>query len=267
MASVRRGWQRAARKQEQHHAEESLRHGPRHPRLVDSGVGPCMCDRAIARVINFTPGAGASPRPAPVPPALTPCAVAAFSRHAPDGEDSGAGLFGVGQFVASDISSLANWTFQMSYAATAATIDSGAVAERMRFGPYLILSAITTSFIYPGAPRCTRPAPLPSIPHTRAAAVVAHWVWNEGGWLAQRGFVDFAGSGVVHMLGGASGPWLAAPPHTHPATLTPPLPQPSFAPSSSAPAPEGSRRSATLRSGTRRREAMWGGEPNPSAPQ
>jgi len=70
--------------------------------------------------------------------------------------------------------------FQMMFAATAATIVSGAVAERIKFSAYLLISAVLIAFIYP---------------------VVAHWVWG-GGWLADRGFIDFAGSTVVHSVGG-----------------------------------------------------------------
>ena len=70
--------------------------------------------------------------------------------------------------------------FQMMFAATAATIVSGAVAERIKFSAYLLISAVLIAFIYP---------------------VIAHWVWG-GGWLADRGFIDFAGSTVVHSVGG-----------------------------------------------------------------
>ncbi len=72
--------------------------------------------------------------------------------------------------------------FQAAFAATAATIVSGAVAGRTKFVGYLAYSVILTAFIYP---------------------VVVGWQWG-GGWLSQRGtaFVDFAGSGLVHMTGG-----------------------------------------------------------------
>ena len=62
----------------------------------------------------------------------------------------------------------------------AATIVSGALAERTRFLAYALVSMIITAFIYP---------------------VVVHWTWG-GGWLAEGGYVDFAGSGIVHMVGG-----------------------------------------------------------------
>lgn len=75
--------------------------------------------------------------------------------------------------------------FQMMFAATAATIVSGAVAERMRFAPYAIGAFAVTGLIYP---------------------IYGSWVWGsafEGsGWLAARGFIDFAGSTVVHSIGG-----------------------------------------------------------------
>ena len=74
------------------------------------------------------------------------------------------------------------WFFQVVFAATAATIVSGAVAERTRFTGYLAYVVVLTAFIYP---------------------VVGHWVWG-GGWLADLGFLDFAGSTVVHTVGGVA---------------------------------------------------------------
>lgn len=74
------------------------------------------------------------------------------------------------------------WFFQAVFAATAATIISGAVAERIKFSAYLIIAIITTSLTYP---------------------VVTHWVWG-GGWLSNLGFHDLAGSTVVHSVGGWS---------------------------------------------------------------
>jgi Amt family ammonium transporter len=71
--------------------------------------------------------------------------------------------------------------FQLVFAATAATIVSGAVAERARLGTFLAFVALASAVIYP---------------------VIGHWVWG-GGFLADVGFHDFAGSSVVHAVGGA----------------------------------------------------------------
>ncbi len=70
--------------------------------------------------------------------------------------------------------------FQTVFAATAATIVSGAMAERTKFSAYCIYSVVISAIIYP---------------------VSGHWIWG-GGWLAERGFHDFAGSTAVHMVGG-----------------------------------------------------------------
>ena len=77
----------------------------------------------------------------------------------------------------------ADFAFQAMFAATAATIVSGAVAERMKFGAYLTVAVVMTAVIYP---------------------VVGAWTWG-GGWLDQLGFVDFAGSTIVHLTGGVAG--------------------------------------------------------------
>ena len=71
--------------------------------------------------------------------------------------------------------------FQAAFAATAATIVSGAVAERIKFGAFLIFSLLLTGISYP---------------------ISASWGWNGGGWLASMGFSDFAGSTIVHSVGG-----------------------------------------------------------------
>lgn len=84
------------------------------------------------------------------------------------------------------------FVFQMMFAGTAATIVSGAVAERMRFGGYLLVTLLVGALIYP---------------------VFGHWVWAgqvalpgaQSGWLASLGYVDFAGATVVHAIGG----WVA----------------------------------------------------------
>ena len=72
------------------------------------------------------------------------------------------------------------WIFQMVFAATAATIVAGAMAERTRLQTYLAYSFIVSALIYP---------------------IYGHWVWG-GGWLAEMGALDYAGSGVVHAVGG-----------------------------------------------------------------
>ncbi|MGE3818280.1 MAG: ammonium transporter, partial [Isosphaeraceae bacterium] len=77
----------------------------------------------------------------------------------------------------------AKFMFQLVFAGTAATIVSGAMAERTRFSAYVIYSAVISAVIYP---------------------VVGHWIWG-GGWLARLGFWDFAGSTVVH----STGAWMA----------------------------------------------------------
>jgi Amt family ammonium transporter len=71
--------------------------------------------------------------------------------------------------------------YQLMFCTTAATIISGAVAERMRFLPYILATGAVGLFIYP---------------------IYGHWVWNPQGWLYRLGFQDFAGSSVVHMVGG-----------------------------------------------------------------
>jgi len=72
------------------------------------------------------------------------------------------------------------WMFQAVFAATAATIVSGAMAERTKFTSYLVYSLFISAVIYP---------------------ISGHWIWG-GGWLAKMGMIDFAGSTVVHSVGG-----------------------------------------------------------------
>ncbi|MBN2442064.1 MAG: ammonium transporter, partial [Spirochaetales bacterium] len=101
------------------------------------------------------------------------------------------GLFGTDGFFLSGADpgttegnwTFAFWLFQCVFAATAATIVSGAMAERTKFKAYLVYSVFISAFIYP---------------------VVGHWIWG-GGWLSQLGFMDFAGSTVVHSVGGWAG--------------------------------------------------------------
>jgi Amt family ammonium transporter len=75
---------------------------------------------------------------------------------------------------------LAKFFFQLVFAGTAATIVSGAVAERIKFGSFILFSFVLVGLIYP---------------------IGGHWAWG-GGWLAGMGFLDFAGSTVVHSIGG-----------------------------------------------------------------
>ncbi len=93
------------------------------------------------------------------------------------------GLFGTNQFFLSGTNPLRfrNWMFQAVFAATAATIVSGAVAERTKFKAYLIYTVFISAVIYP---------------------VAGHWIWNPSGWLKSIGFIDFSGSTVVHSTGG-----------------------------------------------------------------
>jgi Amt family ammonium transporter len=101
------------------------------------------------------------------------------------------GLIGTTKFFLAggsyDVDTYLSYFWQLVFAATAATIVSGAVAERLKFKAYLFYSFIISLFIYP---------------------VYAHWVWG-GGWLAKLpfglGHLDFAGSGVVHAVGGFVG--------------------------------------------------------------
>ena len=93
------------------------------------------------------------------------------------------GWFGTSQFMLNQAgeSDYTMLLFQSMFAATAATIVSGAIAERTKFTSYIVCAVLLCAFIYP---------------------VYGSWVWNSGGWLAEKGFVDFAGSTVVHSIGG-----------------------------------------------------------------
>ncbi len=104
---------------------------------------------------------------------------------------SATGFFGTSGFFLSDFTLdgdpwiLAFWMFQVVFAATAATIVSGAMAERTKFTGYLVYSLIVSALIYP---------------------IFGSWAWgslfNGSGWLEGLGFIDFAGSTVVHSVGG-----------------------------------------------------------------
>ena len=77
-------------------------------------------------------------------------------------------------------SASSDWFFQMVFVATAASIVSGTVAERIKLWPFLIFTVVLTSIIYP---------------------IQGSWTWG-GGWLTEMGFADFAGSSIVHSVGG-----------------------------------------------------------------
>ena len=106
----------------------------------------------------------------------------------------GGGFIGHSHFFMTGLSEsdYPTWFFQWAFAATAATTVSGCMAERTRFAAYLVYSFVITAFIYP---------------------VVVRWLWADPGWLCAwgedsfegRGMIDFAGSAVVHMLGGVAG--------------------------------------------------------------
>jgi Amt family ammonium transporter len=96
-----------------------------------------------------------------------------------------------GDSVTGDMWTYTFWFFQSVFAATAATIVSGGIAERMKFSSYIIITMLVTGFIYP---------------------ISGHWAWGSlwlgdpgAGWLEGLGFIDFAGSTVVHSVGG----WVA----------------------------------------------------------
>ncbi len=95
---------------------------------------------------------------------------------------SGGGWIGLSGFAPLHSTSMEGVTllYQMMFATTAVSILSGAVAERMRYGVYLVFAALMGTLIYP---------------------VFAHWAWNPQGWLKLLGFVDFAGDGAVHSVG------------------------------------------------------------------
>ena len=99
------------------------------------------------------------------------------------GEDALAGFIGLPNFdIFTNYAGFdwSNFVFNLVFCATTATIVSGAMAERTKFLSYCVYSAIISGFIYP---------------------IEAHWTWG-GGWLAQMGFHDFAGSNCIHMVGG-----------------------------------------------------------------
>lgn len=99
----------------------------------------------------------------------------------------GAGNFALSSFAGEPFSDFTTWFFQWAFAATAATIVSGSVAERTSFYAYMAYAFFLTGFVYP---------------------VVSHWVWDSSGFLyslLDQGMIDFAGCSVVHMVGGFAG--------------------------------------------------------------
>ena len=84
--------------------------------------------------------------------------------------------------IATDYAVMSDWFFQMVFVATAASIVSGALAERVKLWSFFVFTLVLTAFIYP---------------------IVGAWTWG-GGWLAAMGFQDFAGSTIVHGTGGCA---------------------------------------------------------------
>ncbi|TXK85591.1 ammonium transporter [Paenibacillus sp. N3.4] len=106
------------------------------------------------------------------------------------GKDA-AGLIGTsGFFMSGDLSHISlsishetYWLFQCAFVIAVISIVSGAVAERINFRAYILYTIAMTGFIYP---------------------IAGHWVWSAHGWLGKLGMIDFAGSAVIHALGGFS---------------------------------------------------------------
>jgi Amt family ammonium transporter len=94
--------------------------------------------------------------------------------------DDSAALAGQGADFGRGYAAASDWFFQMVFVATAASIVSGTLAERLRVWPFLLFSAALTGFLYP---------------------ITGSWQWG-GGWLSELGFSDFAGSTLVHSVGG-----------------------------------------------------------------
>ena len=100
--------------------------------------------------------------------------IGSFGIWSPDDAAALAGDYSAGYASTSD------WFFQMVFVATAASVVSGTVAERIKLWPFMIFTVVLTSIIYP---------------------ITGSWQWG-GGWLAEMGFYDFAGSTLVHSVGG-----------------------------------------------------------------
>ncbi len=93
---------------------------------------------------------------------------------------SAGSIIGTDGFMLSGVEDIGFFVFQAMFVATCATIISGAVAERIKLGSYVLIVVAMTAVIYP---------------------VVGHWIWQGDGWLTALGFSDFAGSTVVHLTG------------------------------------------------------------------
>ena len=98
--------------------------------------------------------------------------------------DSVQGLIGTPTLFYMEPTDMHNLFYQTVFCATASTIISGAIAERAKFSTYFIFTFAFTTFIYP---------------------IAGHWIWQGNGWLTSMGFIDFAGSTAVHVMGGFAG--------------------------------------------------------------
>ncbi|XP_057783574.1 ammonium transporter 1 member 1-like [Salvia miltiorrhiza] len=116
----------------------------------------------------------------------------AFAFGSPSNGFIGRHFFGLKE-IPSPLFDYSNFLYQWAFAIAAAGITSGSIAERTQFVAYLIYSSFLTGFVYP---------------------IVSHWFWSAEGWasaanagklLFESGVIDFAGSGVVHMVGGIAG--------------------------------------------------------------
>lgn len=105
-----------------------------------------------------------------------------FGLHQPGGNLSG-DTSGLIEYAGAGYPYWTDFLFQGMFAATAATIVSGAVAERVKFVPFMLFCGFFVGIIYP---------------------IIGSWQWG-GGWLKQLGFYDFAGSSIVHSMGGWGG--------------------------------------------------------------
>ena len=94
--------------------------------------------------------------------------------------DTAGGFIGTSGFALNGVDDIGFFIFQTMFAATGATILSGAVAERTNIMAYTAIVVLLTLLVYP---------------------VIGHWIWSGSGWLTDLGFIDFAGSTVVHLTG------------------------------------------------------------------